>query len=321
MQAIRVHQPGGPEVLQLENIPTPDLAPGQVMIQTEAIGVNFVDIYGRRGVYPHPMPWIPGVEAAGVITQVHPDVRLVAPGDRVAFTSAPHAYAQWVAVPEDQVVPIPPSMDSATAAAALLQGMTAHYLSHDTYPIQAGDIVLVHAGAGGVGQLLTQMAKTLQATVITTVSNGDKARTSYQCGADHVIEYTGANFSAEVMRYTQGRGVQAVYDSVGATTFDHSLNILAPLGYLVLFGQSSGSVAPFELSRLAARSLFVTRPTLPHYTATRAALLDRAQAVFSAISDGSLRIAPPTRWPLADAAQAHRALESRQTSGKLLLLP
>lgn len=324
MKAIRVHQYGGPEALTLEDLPTPQLGPGQALVKIEAIGVNFIDVYHRIGLYPAPLPRLMGVEAAGVVEALGADVTEVKVGDRVgyAFTAAPGAYAQYALVPSARLVTLPTGVDTRTAAAAMLQGMTAHYLTHSTYPLKKGDSCLVHAAAGGVGLLLCQMARQAGARVFGTVSTEEKARLAREAGAEVAIRYTEQDFEAEVKRLTNGRGVQVVYDSVAKDTFDKSLNCLAPRGYLALYGQSSGPVPPFDVNQLSAKgSLFLTRPTLHHYTSTREELLQRAHGVLDAVSTGTLKIRIGATFPLAEAAEAHRQLEGRKTTGKVLLIP
>ncbi len=324
MKAIRVHQYGGPEVLVLEEFPTPQPGTGQALVKIEAIGVNFIDVYHRIGLYPASLPRLMGVEGAGIVEAVGQDVTEVQVGDHVAyaFTGAPGAYAQYALVPSTRLVTLPPGVDTRTAAAAMLQGMTAHYLTHSTYPLKKGDSCLVHAAAGGVGLLLCQMARQAGARVLGTVSTEDKARLARDAGAEVVIRYTEQDFEAEVQRLTNGQGLQVVYDSVAKDTFEKSLNCLAPRGYLVMYGQSSGPVPPFDIGHLGAKgSLFVTRPTLHHYTSTREELLTRAHGVLNAISTGTLKIWIGATFPLAEAAEAHRQLEGRKTTGKVLLIP
>lgn len=322
MKAIRVHAVGGPEVLQYEDVPTPEVQAGQALVRVEAIGVNFIDVYHRSGQYKLSLPLTLGREGAGTVTAVAPGVTEVAVGDRVAWAEAAGSYAEMVAAPVARLVKVPSGIDAASAAAAMLQGMTAHYLVHNTYPLRTGQTALVHAAAGGVGLLLTQMARRIGARVIGTVSTEAKARLAREAGATEVILYTQQDFEAETKRLTNGRGVQVVYDSVGKTTFDKSLNVLAPRGYLVLFGQSSGAVAPLDPQILNAKgALFLTRPTIAYYTATRDELLERAGDVFTWMQSGELRVRIDRRVPLAQAAEAHRALESRQTTGKVLLIP
>jgi NADPH2:quinone reductase len=321
MKAIRVHQTGGPEVLRPEDLPLPQPGAGQALLQLEAIGVNFVDCYQRSGLYSVPLPFIAGNEAAGIVTAVGPGVTEVAAGDRVAFAACLGAYAEYALVPAGRLVPIPTGLPAETAAAVLLQGMTAQYLATDTYPIKPGDTLLIHAAAGGVGRLLVQIAKFRGARVLATVSTPAKAALARSAGADLVIRYDEQDFEAEVLKATDGRGVQVVYDSVARSTFDRSLNCLAGRGTLALFGQSSGPVPPFDLQRLARKAAFLTRPGLGQYTAGRAELLRRAHDVFDWVGAGRLQLCIERRFPLAEAAEAHRLLEARQTAGKLLLLP
>lgn len=320
MKAIRVHTPGGPEALAYEDVPTPEPGEGEALVRVAASGVNFVDVYHREGRYPLALPFTPGSEAAGTVEAVGANVTDVAVGDRVAWAMHVGSYAEYAAVPAWKLVALPSGIEEREAAAVMLQGMTAHYLCHGSYTIVAGDTVLVHAAAGGVGLLLTQMAKALGARVIGTVSTEEKAALAREAGADEVIRYTEQDFEAEVRRLTDGKGVEAVYDAVGKTTFDKSLNCLKPLGTLVLYGASSGPVPPFDPLVLTAKgSLFLTRPSLGHYTADRAALLHRADAVLGAVARGDLKLRIERTYPLADAARAHRDLEARRTSGKLLL--
>jgi NADPH2:quinone reductase len=322
MRAIRVHEYGGPEVMRLEELPTPTPGPGQALVKLEASGVNFIDIYQRSGLYKNPLPFGPGSEGAGTVEAVGSDVTDVIVGDRVAWTGVLGSYASHNVVPVAQLVPLPEKLSVQDGAAAMLQGTTAHYLSHATYPLGQGDTCLLHAAAGGVGLLLTQMAKLRGARVIGTVSTEEKAELARQAGADEVILYTRQDFEAEVKRLTDGRGVQVVYDSVGKDTFDKSLSCLAPRGYLVLFGASSGPVPPFDPQILNARgSLFLTRPSLGHYTATREELLQRAGDVLGWIESGKLRLRVEHTYPLAEAARAHQDLNGRKTTGKLLLIP
>jgi len=322
MKAIRVHQFGGPEALSYEETALPEPGPGEARVKIEAAGVNFIDVYHRTGLYPGQLPITPGVEGAGVVDAVGPDVSEVKPGDRVVYAMQQGSYAEYAVVPTWKLIPIPDGVDTRQAAAVLLQGMTAHYLSHSTYPIQPGDTALVHAAAGGVGLLLVQMAKRRGARVIGTVSTEEKARLAREVGADEVILYTQADFEAETKRLTDGQGVDVVYDSVGQTTFDKSLNCLKPRGYLVLYGQSSGPVPPFDPQVLNAKgSLFLTRPSLGHYVADRTELLERANALFEWIAAGELKVRIDQNFPLAEAAEAHRYLEARKTKGKILLIP
>jgi NADPH2:quinone reductase len=320
MKAIRVHAVGGPEVLIFEDAPAPAPGPKEALVRLSASGVNFIDIYHRIGLYPLPLPFIPGNEGAGVVEAVGGEVTDVRPGDRVAFAMTTGAYAELAVVPAWRLVPIPKSVDFEAAAASMLQGMTAHYLAHSTFPLKPGHQALVHAAAGGVGLLLVQMAKKCGARVLGTVSTEAKAEAARRAGADVIIRYTEEDFEAAVKRETDGRGLDVVYDSVGVTTFDKSLRCLKPRGMLVLFGQSSGPVPPVDPGELAKRgSLFLTRPTLAHYTLDRAETLERAGDVLSWMESGELDVAIERVLPLKDAAEAHRLLEARRTSGKLVL--
>jgi NADPH2:quinone reductase len=322
MRAIQLTQTGGPEVLTPTDLPVPQPKAGEALIRLTAIGINYIDTYHRSGLYPVSLPFVPGSEGAGVIDQLGDGVKDLTIGQRVAYTTSPGSYAEYAVVPADKLIPIPDGLTDQQAAAALLQGMTAHYLAYTTYPVRPGDTVLIHAGAGGVGLLLTQMARRRGARVITTVSTEEKAQLSYENGADEVILYTQTDFAEEVKKLTGGQGVHAVYDSVGQSTFEGSLNSLRPLGTMVSFGNASGAVGPFAPALLAAKgSLMFTRPTLGHYTLTRSALLERAGAVFNQIAAGELKLLIQPPYALADAAQAHRDLESRGTTGKLLLVP
>ncbi len=320
MRAVRIHEYGGPEVLRVEEVPTPTPGPGQALVRVEAVGVNFIDIYQRRGLYPLELPVALGQEAAGVVEAVGPEVQEVRPGDRVVFSNVQGAYAEYVLAPAWRLVPIPDGVTSEQAAAVLLQGMTAHYLTHSTYPIKPGDVVLIHAAAGGTGQLLVQMAKRRGARVIGTVSTEEKAELAREAGADHVIFYH--EFQNEVKRLTDGQGVHVVYDSVGRDTFERSLDCLRLRGMLVSFGQSSGPVGPVDPLVLSQKgSLFLTRPVLWHYTATREELLWRAGDVLNWVRNGELRVRIDRTFPLSQVAEAHRRLEGRQAHGKLLLVP
>jgi len=322
MRVIRVHQYGGPEVLKWEEQPAPKPEAGQALVRLEAVGVNYIDIYHRTGLYKNPLPFTLGLEGAGVVEAVGAGVSEVRVGERVAYQGVQGSYATHALVPAARLVSLPAGLDARTGAAAMLQGMTAHYLVHATYPLKPGETALVHAAAGGVGRLLIQMAKRLGARVLGTVSTPEKARLAKEAGADEVIQYTTQDFEAEVKRLTGGRRVQVVYDSVGKTTFEQSLNVLAPRGTLVLFGQASGPVPPVDLGTLAAKgSLYVTRPTLGHYVATREELLKRAGEVLGWVKSGELKLRIEHTFPLAQAAEAHRALEGRRTTGKVLLLP
>jgi NADPH:quinone reductase len=320
MKAIRVHKYGGPEVLVVDEIPMPEPKAGEARVKLEAIGVNFIDIYQRTGLYPLQTPFTLGSEAAGVVDAVGEGVTEVKKGDRLAYAMVPGAYAEYAIVPAWRLVPVPASVDAKSAAAIMLQGMTAHYLTHSTYPLTQGETALVHAAAGGVGLLLAQIGKMRGARIIGTVSTEAKAALAKQAGADDVILYTQTDFLTEVKKLTDGKGVHVVYDSVGATTFDKSLDCLRPRGYLVLFGQSSGSVPPFDPGKLAGKgSLFLTRPSLAHYTLDRAELLQRSGDLFNWLASGKLKLRVESTFPLANAAEAHRQLEGRQTTGKVIL--
>ena len=322
MRAIRVHGYGGPEVLTWEEQATPSPEAGQALVRLEAVGVNYIDIYHRTGLYKNPLPFTLGLEGAGVVEAVGPGVSEVRVGERVAYQGVQGSYATHALVPAARLVALPAGLDARTGAAAMLQGMTAHYLIHATYPLKPGETALLHAAAGGVGLLLIQMAKRRGARVLGTVSTPEKARLAKEAGADEVIQYTTQDFETEVKRLTGGRGVQVVYDSVGKTTFEKSLNVLAPRGTLVLFGQASGPVPPVDLGILAGKgSLYVTRPTLGHYVATREELLRRAGDVLGWVQAGELTLRIEHTFPLARAAEAHRALEGRRTTGKVLLIP
>jgi NADPH2:quinone reductase len=322
MKAIQIHETGGPEVLRLAEVPIPQPGAGQVLIRVEAAGVNFIEIYFRKGVYKAALPFTPGSEAAGTVEVLGPGVTGFNAGDRVASVSVLGSYAEYALVPAAQLVKVPAGLTPEQAAAAMLQGMTAHYLSHSTFALKAGDTALVHAGAGGVGLLLTQMASRLGARVIATVSTPAKAELSRAAGAAEVILYTEQDFEAEVKRLTGGKGVDVVYDSVGKTTFEGSLNCLRPRGLLVLFGASSGPVPPFDLIQLSSKgSLFVTRPTLAHYVATRAELEGRSGDVLGWVARGELKLRTEFVYPLAEATQAQTDLEARRTTGKILLKP
>jgi NADPH2:quinone reductase len=322
MKAIQIHETGGPEVLTLADLPIPQPGPGQVLIRVEAVGVNFIEVYFRNGVYKAALPLTLGSEAAGTVEELGPGVTGFAAGDAVASVSVLGSYAEYALVPAAALVKVPEGLTMQQAAAALLQGMTAHYLSHSTFPLKAGDTALVHAGAGGVGLLLTQMAARLGARVITTVSTAEKAELSHEAGASDVILYTEKDFAAEVKRLTGGKGVDVVYDSVGKTTFEGSLNCLRPRGLLTLFGASSGPVPPFDLIHLSSKgSLFITRPTLWHYVATRAELEQRSGDVLGWAAKGELKLRTEHLYPLSEAAQAQTDLEDRKTTGKILLEP
>ena len=322
MKAIQIRATGGPEVLELAALPIPVPGPGQVLMRIEAIGVNFIEIYFRKGTYKAALPMIPGSEAAGTVEELGSGVNGFKPGDAVASVSVLGSYAEYALVPAAQLVKVPAGLSPEKAAAAMLQGMTAHYLAYSTYPLKSGETALVHAGAGGVGLQLTQMATRAGARVITTVSSEAKAELSREAGASDVIIYTEQDFETEVKRLTNGKGVDVVYDSVGKTTFDGSLNSLRPRGMLVLFGGSSGPVPPFDLIQLSGKgSLYITRPTLWHYVATRAELEWRAGEVLGWAAKGDLKLRTEHVYALTDAAQGHTDMESRKTTGKILLEP
>jgi NADPH2:quinone reductase len=322
MKAIQIHATGGPEVLQLAELPIPEPGPGQVLIRVEAIGVNFIEIYFRKGVYKSPLPFTPGSEACGTVEELGPGVTGFKSGEMVASTSVLGSYAEYALVPAAQLVRVPESLSPEKAAAAMLQGMTAHYLAFSTFPLKKGDTALVHAGAGGVGLLLTQIATRIGARVITTVSTPEKAELSREAGASDVILYTEQDFEKEVKRLTGGRGVDVVYDSVGKTTFDMSLNCLRPRGLLALFGASSGTVPPFDLNQLNGKgSLYVTRPTLWHYISTRQELEWRSGEVLGWVQSGELKLRTEHIYALDEVAQAQIDIEARKTTGKVLLEP
>ena len=322
MKAIRVLQPGGPENLRLEEIPRPSPGAGQALVRLEATGVNYIEVYQRSGLYRGTFPFTPGTEAAGIVEEVGAGVHALKVGQRVVSQGFLGAYAEYALAPAERLVPLPEELPSRTGAAVMLQGMTAHYLTHSTYRLSSKDSCLIHAAAGGVGLLLCQIARQRGARVIGTVSSEAKAELARNAGAHEVIRYTIQDFVAETKRMTGDAGVQVVYDSVGKTTFLKGLDCLAPRGMMVLYGQSSGPVDPVDPQLLNQKgSLFLTRPTLHHYVATRQDLLDRADQVLGWVSDGSLHVRIGAEFPLAEAAQAHRELESRRTTGKLLLIP
>ncbi len=321
MKAIRVHAPGGPDALRYETIAEPAPGPGQAVVKVEAAGVNFIDVYQRTGLYKVAMPFTLGQEAAGTVSAVGTGVSEPSVGTRVAYSMVMGAYAEYAAVPAERLVALPDGVSTRQAAAAMLQGMTAHYLATTTYPLKGGHTCVVHAAAGGVGLLLCQIARRQGARVIGTVSTTEKAALARDAGAHEVILYTEQDFEVEVKRIT-GAGVEVIYDSVGKTTFEKGLNCLKPRGYMVLYGQSSGPVGAFDPQLLSQRgSLFLTRPTLGHYIATRAELTARAGDVLSWIARGELKVRIDRELPLAQAAEAHRLLEGRKTTGKVLLIP
>jgi len=322
MKAIQVSQPGGPEALQFVELPPPQPKTNEALVKITASGVNFIDVYYREGRYKAALPLIDGQEAAGVVESVGAEAKSVKPGDRVAWTMILGTYAEYAAVPADRLVSIPRGVGAQEAAAVMLQGMTAHYLTHDTFKLKAGDTALIHAAAGGVGLLLVQMAHNLGGRVIATVSTEEKAKLAREAGADEVILYTQTDFETETRRLTGGKGVDVVYDSVGKTTFEKGLNILRPRGTMALFGASSGAVAPVDPILLSQKgSLLLTRPTLAHHIASREDLEARSAAVFGMIAAGTLKLRIEHKYPLAEAQQAHRDLEGRKTTGKLLLIP
>jgi NADPH:quinone reductase len=322
MRAIQVSQPGGPEALTPVDAPIPTLKSNEALVEIKAAGVNFIDVYLREGRYPAPLPFINGQEASGIVKEVGADVSEVKVGDRVAYSSSLGSYAEYAAVPAARLVEIPDGLSFEQAAAAMLQGMTAHYLLNSAYKLQRGETALIHAAAGGVGLLLVQMAKRIGACVIATAGTEEKAQLAREAGAEDCIIYTQADFETETKRLTEGQGVHVVYDGVGKATFDKDLEVLRPRGYLVLFGGSSGAVPPFDLIKLSQKgSLFITRPTLAHYTATREELDWRANEVLGSIARGELKLRIHKAYQLSEAEQAHRDLEGRKTSGKLLLVP
>ena len=322
MKAIRVHRTGGPEVLRLEDVPIPEPGPGQLLVRVEAAGVNFTDIYHRTGLYKVKFPFTPGREGAGVVERVGQGVTTARPGDRVVSESALGTYAEYTIVSAERAVAVPEGIEAPLAAAAMLQGLTAHYLAYSTFPLKPGDTCLVHAAAGGVGLLLCQIASRIGARVIGTAGTAAKATLAREAGAAEVILYTETDFVEETRRLTDGAGVQVVYDSVGRTTFLKGLDCLVPRGMMVLYGQSSGPVEPFDPQLLNQKgSLFVTRPTLAHYVADRSELLRRTEELMGWVKDGSLRVRIDRQLPLAAAAEAHAELEGRRTTGKVLLAP
>ena len=322
MKAIRIHQFGGPEVLSFDQVAMPEPSVGEARVKLQATGVNFIDIYHRTGAYKGALPLTLGQEGAGVVDAVGEGVTDVKPGDRVVYSSVQGSYAEYALVPAVRLVPVPAGVTTEQAAAVMLQGMTAHYLTHSTFHLKSGDTALVHAAAGGLGLLVVQLAKQIGARVIGTTSTEEKAALAKQAGADEMILYTQQDFEAEVKRLTGGKGVDVVYDSVGKTTFDKSLNCLRTCGYMVLCGQSSGAVPPMDPQTLNAKgSLFLTRPTLGHYIATRDELLWRANDLFKLMGDGKLNVRVDKTFPLANAGEAQDYLASRQSKGKLVLIP
>jgi NADPH2:quinone reductase len=322
MLAIQVLETGGPEVLTAVERPIPDPKPNEAIVQVKAAGVNFIDVYFREGRYSALLPFINGQEGAGVVTAIGSEVTDINVGDRVAYTGSLGSYAEYAAVPAARLIRIPEGLGFEDAAAAMLQGMTAHYLTHSTYKLQKGETALVHAAAGGVGLLLVQMAKRIGARVIATAGTSEKAKLAREAGADECIVYSESDFEKETQRLTDGKGVNVIYDGVGKATFEKDLNVLKLRGYLVLFGGSSGAVPPFDLIKLSQKgSLYITRPTLAHYTATREELEWRASDVLGWVKNGELKPRIHKKYPLRDAAQAHRDLEGRKTTGKLLLIP
>jgi NADPH2:quinone reductase len=322
MKAIQVQKTGGPDVLTLVDIPAPKPKPNEAIVKIAASGVNFIDVYFREGRYPAPLPFVDGQEGAGTVTEVGSDVKTLKPGDHVAYSNVLGSYAEYAAVPAEKLVKVPSGINDEQAAAAMLQGMTAHYLVHSTYALKKGETTLIHAAAGGVGLLLVQMAKNIGARVIGTAGTDEKAKLAKDAGADEVIVYTKQDFEAETKRLTANKGVDVIYDGVGKATFEQDLNLLRPRGYLVLFGGSSGAVPPFDPIKLAQKgSLFLTRPSLMHYVLTRDELEHRAGDVLGWIAAGKLKLRIAHKYKLEEAQQAHKDLEGRKTTGKILLIP
>lgn len=322
MKIVRIEAFGGPEALRVVEVPERAPGPGEIAVRVEAAGVNFIDVYHRTGLYPNPLPYTPGLEGAGVVTAVGSDVSGLGPGERVAWTGVPGSYSETTVLPADRLVRVPEGVATRTAAAVMLQGLTAHYLSTTTFPLETGDTCLVHAAAGGVGLLLVQMAKARGARVLGTVSTEEKAALAREAGADEVILYTREDFVEATKRLTDGRGVNVIYDSVGQATFEKGLDVLRARGMMVSFGQSSGPVAPVDTQLLSRKgSLFLTRPTLFHHIADRESLERRAADVLGDVAAGKLKVRIGATWPLSEAGEAHRALEGRQTTGKVLLIP
>jgi NADPH:quinone reductase len=322
MKAIQVQKTGGPEALTLVDLPVPKPKANEAVVKIAAIGVNFIDVYFREGRYPAPLPFVDGQEAAGTVTEVGGEVTTAKPGDRVAYTGVIGAYAEYAAVPADRLVHVPDKITDQQAAAAMLQGMTAHYLVNSTYPLKKGETALIHAAAGGVGLLLVQMAKNIGARAIGTVGTEEKAKLAREAGADEVILYTQQDFEVETKRLTDGKGVHVVYDGVGKSTFEKGLNVLRPRGYMVLFGGASGAVPPFDPIALSQKgSLFLTRPSLVNYIATREELEQRSNDVLGSVAAGKLKLRIGHIYKLEEVQQAHRDLEGRKTTGKILLTP
>ena len=322
MKAIQVQKTGGPEALTLVDVPVPKPKPNEAIVKIAASGVNFIDVYFREGRYPAPLPFVDGQEGAGTVTEVGSDVKTLKPGDHVAYSNVLGSYAEYAAVPAEKLVKVPSGINDEQAAAAMLQGMTAHYLVHSTYALKKGETTLIHAAAGGVGLLLVQMAKNIGARVIGTAGTDEKAKLAKDAGADEVIVYTKQDFEAETKRLTANKGVDVIYDGVGKATFEQDLNLLRPRGYLVLFGGSSGAVPPFDPIKLAQKgSLFLTRPSLMHYVLTRDELEHRAGDVLGWIAAGKLKLRIAHKYKLEEAQQAHKDLEGRKTTGKILLIP
>ena len=322
MKAVRIHESGGSDVLKFEDIPTPTPGDGEILLKLDAAGINYIDTYQRSGMYPMPLPFTPGNEGAGVVDSVGSGVNGFAPGDKVGYSNIIGSYAEFAVVPAARAVKLPAGIDTKQAAAIFLQGMTAHYLAHDTYALKKGDVCLVHSGAGGVGLLLIQMAKAAGATVITTVSTDEKAELAKGAGADHVIFYTKQDFVEETKKIAGGNKVDVVYDAVGVDTFEKGLDVLRPRGLMALYGASSGPVPPFNLAMLAGKgSLYVTRPSLGNFVASRKELEDRVGDVMKWVASGKLKVRIGVEFPLAEAKAAHDALEGRKTTGKVLLIP
>jgi len=322
MKAIRVQNTGGPEVMELVEVAVPQPKPGEALVKVSVAGVNSIDGYFRDGRFRTPLPFVPGQEGAGVVTALGPQTKVVKVGDRVAWSGALGSYAEYVAAPEEHLVPVPAAITDEQAGAAMMHGLTAHYLVNDAHKLKAGETALVHAAAGGVGLLLVQMAKAIGARVIGTASSDDKAKLAREAGADEVIVFTRQDFEPEVKRMTGGKGVEVVYDGVGKATFEKNLNVMKLRGMLVLYGMSSGPVPPVDPARLAEKgSLFMARTTLAHFTATHEELLARTSSLFAMMAAGKLKVRIAKTYPLADAPQAHRDMEARQVAGKLLLVP